>query len=78
MDNLNTHSPSVLYSTFEPSVARRLCERFEIHHTLKHGSWPNMAELEIGVLNWQCLGCRIASITKMAKEVQFWVTQRNN
>jgi hypothetical protein len=77
MDNLNTHSPASLYSAFEPSVARRLCERFEIHHTPKHGSWLNMAELEIGVMSRQCLDRRIATIEKMAEEVQSWVAQRN-
>ena len=77
MDNLNTHSLSSLYAAFEPDKARRLCERFEIHYTPKHGSWLNMAELEIGVLSRQCLGRRIASITKMAEEVQSWVAQRN-
>jgi len=78
MDNLNTHSPASLYTAFEPGEARRLCERFEIHHTPKHGSWLNMAELEIGVMSRQCLDRRIASIAKMAEEVQAWVTQRNN
>jgi hypothetical protein len=77
MDNLNTHSPSALYTVFEPREARRLCKRFEIHHTPKHGSWLNMAELEIGVMSRQCLSRRIASIEKMAEEVQFWVAQRN-
>ena len=70
MDNLNTHSPASLYTAFEPGEARRLCERFEIHHTPKHGSWLNMAELEIGVMSRQCLDRRIASIAKMAEEVQ--------
>ena len=51
MDNLNTHNLSSLYATFEASEARRLCERFEIHHTPKHGSWLNMAEIEIGVMS---------------------------
>ena len=78
MDNLNTHSPASLYATFEPEVALRLAQRFEIHYTPKHGSWLNMAELEIGVMSRQCLGRRIATIEKMASEVQTWVTQRNN
>jgi hypothetical protein len=77
MDNLNTHSLSSLYAAFEPETARRLCERFEIHYTPKHGSWLNMAELEIGVMSRQCLGRRIATIEKMADEVQSWVAQRN-
>jgi hypothetical protein len=78
MDNLNTHSLGSLYAAFEPETARRLCERFEIHYTPKHGSWLNMAELEIGVMSRQCLGRRIANIEKMASEVQAWVAQRNN
>jgi hypothetical protein len=77
MDNLNTHSLSSLYATFEPEKARHLCERFQIHYTPKHGSWLNMAELEIGVMSRQCLCRRIATIEKMAEEVQSWVAQRN-
>jgi hypothetical protein len=78
MDNLNTHSLASLYATFEPEQALRLAQRFEIHHTPKHGSWLNMAELEIGVMSRQCLNQRIPSIEKMKKEVQSWVTERNN
>jgi len=78
MDNLNTHSLSSFYATFEPDEARRLCERFEIHYTPKHGSWLNMAELEIGVMSRQCLSQRITTIKKMGEEVQSWVNQRNN
>ena len=78
MDNLNTHSLSSLYATFEPDEARCLCERFEIHYTPKHGSWLNMAELEISVMSRQCLGRRIASLDTMAGEVQAWASQRNS
>jgi hypothetical protein len=78
MDNPNTHSLISLYAAFEAETARRLCERFEIHYTPKHGSWLNMAELEIGVMSLQCLGRRIASIEKMTSEVQSWASQRNN
>jgi hypothetical protein len=78
MDNLNTHSLASLYATFDPEQARRLCERFEIHYTPKHGSWLNMAEPEIGVISRQCLGQRIATIKKMAYEVEAWVTQRHS
>jgi len=78
MDNLNTHSPASLYATFEPEQALRLAQRFEIHYTPKHGSWLNMAELEIGVMSRQCLGQRIPSIEKMTDEVKSWVTQRNS
>ena len=55
MDNLNTHHPSSLYEAFEPAEARRIAERLEIHYTPKHGSWLNMAEIELGVLARQCL-----------------------
>ena len=78
MDNLNTHSLVSLYATFEPEAALRLAQRFEIHYTPKHGSWLNMAELEISVMSRQCLGQRIPSIEKMAAEVQAWVAQRNS
>jgi hypothetical protein len=78
MDNLNTHSLASLYATFEPETARRLCERFEIHYTPKHGSWLNMAEIEIGVMSRQCLDQRIPTMEKMNTEVQAWVAQRNN
>ena len=61
MDNLNTHSLASLYTAFGPETARRLCERFEIHYTPKHGSWLNMAELEISVMSRQCLSQRIAA-----------------
>ena len=59
MDNLNTHHPASLYEAFEPSEARRITERLEIHYTPKHGSWLNMAEIELGMLAGQCLDRRI-------------------
>ena len=59
MDNLNTHHPASLYAAFEPAEARRIAERLEIHYPPKHGSWLNMAEIEIGVLVRQCLARRI-------------------
>ena len=59
MDNLNTHRPASLYEAFEPAEARRIAERLEIHYTPKHGSWLNMAEIEIGVMVRQCLDRRI-------------------
>ena len=59
MDNLNTHHPASLYDAFEPAEARRIAERLEIHYTPKHGSWLNMAEIEIGALARQCLNRRI-------------------
>jgi hypothetical protein len=76
LDNLNTHTLASLYATFDPDTARRLCERFEIHYTPKHGSWLNMAELEIGVMSRQCLKQRIPTMEKMAKEVAYWVTEK--
>jgi hypothetical protein len=78
MDNLNTHSLASLYAAYEPGLARRLAERFEIHYTPKHGSWLNMAELEISALSRQCLARRIPSMETMASEVNAWVTERNN
>ena len=60
MDNLNTHSPGSLYEAFEPAEAKRLADKLEIHYTPKHGSWLNMAEIELSVLNGQCLDRRIA------------------
>ena len=78
MDNLNTHNTASLYNTFPPEVARRLAERLEIHHTPKHGSWLNIAEIELSVLKRQCLSGRIACITKMRSEVRAWNTDRNS
>jgi len=78
MDNLNTHTLASLYTAFDPETALRLAQRFEIHYTPKHGSWLNMAELEIGIMSRQCLGRRIPTMEKMASEVQSWVTGRNN
>ena len=78
MDNLNTHNVASLYETFEPSEARRLAERLEIHYTPKHGSWLNMAEIELSVLKGQCLGRRIAEMTIMQEEVATWEHDRNN
>ena len=78
MDNLNTHTLASLYVAFEPKKARHLAERFEIHYTPKHGSWLNMAELEINALSRQCLARRIPHIEEMNNEVQAWVAQRNN
>jgi len=77
MDNLNTRSPASLYAAFEPETAGRLCERFEIHYTPKHGSRLNMAERETGVMSRQCLGRRIAAVEETAAEAQSWAAQRN-
>lgn len=78
MDNLNTHNVASLYESFEPAEARRLAERLEIHHTPKHGSWLNIAEIELSALNGQCLDRRIASLDEMRTEIAAWQTDRNN
>jgi hypothetical protein len=78
MDNLNTHSLSSLYEAFPPDEARRLALRFEIHFTPKHGSWLNMAEIEIGVMSKQCLKRRIAEKEEMAYQVKAWTSTRNS
>ena len=78
MDNLNTHSPASLYQAFPPEEARYLAERLEIHYTPKHGSWLDIAEIELSVLKRQCLAGRIENIEKMRAEVSVWNTDRNN
>jgi hypothetical protein len=77
MDNLNTHSPSSFYEAFEPEEARRLVTRFEFHYTPKHGSWLNMAEIELSALSRQCLAGRIANQAILASEVKAWQEERN-
>ena len=77
MDNLNTHHPASLYEAFEPAEARRIAERLEIHYTPKHGSWLNMAEIEIGVMVRQCLARRIPDQSVLRREVEAWQGQRN-
>ena len=72
MDNLNTHSLGSLYEAFEPTEAKRIAEKLEIHYTPKHGSWLNMAEIEIGVMGRQCLSEYIPTIEQMKKEVASW------
>ena len=78
MDNLNTHNVASLYETFEPKEARRLAERLEIHYTPKHGSWLNVAEIELSVLKGQCLDRCIADMATMQAEVAAWEKERNN
>ncbi len=78
MDNLNTHKPGSLYETFDPNKAKELWDRFEFVYTPKHGSWLNMAEIELNVLNGQCLGCRIDNIEEVKREVSAWQEHRNN
>ena len=77
LDNLNTHTGAALYQAFEPAEALRLLKRLEFHYTPKHGSWLNMAEIEIGVMNQQCLDRRLDDQTVVANEVAAWETQRN-
>ena len=77
MDNLNTHKPAALYEAFEPAVARALLERLEIHHTPKHGSGLNMAEIELSVLSRQCLDRRIPDLETLTREVAAWEQARN-
>ena len=78
MDNLNTHSTTSLYETFSPDEAFRLSQRLEIHYTPKHGSWLNIAELELSALTIQCLAQRrIPSIENLNQELSEWHTQRN-
>ncbi len=78
MDNLNTHSIASLYQAFEPETARRLAKRLEIHYTPKHGSWLNIAEIELSVMTRQCLGRRIPSIAELSHELSAWVQARND
>jgi hypothetical protein len=77
MDNLNTHSPGALYETFPPKKAKALWDRFEFVYTPKHGSWLNMAEIELNVLTGQCLNRRIDNIFDVQKEVLAWQKARN-
>jgi len=77
LDNLNIHSPASLYATFPPDVAKRITERLEIHYTPKHGSWLNMAEIELGILARQCLDRRIADDDHLRREVAAWQDRRN-
>ena len=76
MDNLNTHHPSSLYEAFEPAEARRIAERLEIHYTPKHGSWLDMAEIEIGVMSRQCLDRRIPDQRTLRREAAAWQDRR--
>jgi transposase len=77
MDNLNTHTPASLYEAFEPKEARRLAEKLEIHYTPKHGSWLNMAEIELSVLSRQCLDRRVPDFETLQAEVGAWQERRD-
>jgi len=76
-DNLSTHKPAALYEAFPPEEARRILERIEFHYTPKHGSWLNMAEIELNVLGRQCLDRRIGDKDTLTGEVAAWEEQRN-
>jgi DDE superfamily endonuclease len=76
-DNLNTHDGASLYETFPPEQARRMLDKIEWHYTPKHGSWLNMAESEISIMNGQCLDRRLDSQEKIAAEVAAWESKRN-
>ena len=78
MDNFKTHDASSFYETFEPAEAKRLWDRFEFVYTPIHGSWLNMAEIELHVLNGQCLNRHMSSMKKIKEEVEAWQTNRNN
>ena len=77
MDNLNTHTGSSLYEAFEPVEAKRILDKLEIHYTPKHGSWLNMAEIELSHLSRQCLDRRIPDKETIAREVSEWNKQRD-
>ncbi len=76
-DNLNTHKIASFYEAFDPAEARRLVKRLELHYTPKHGSWLNIAEIELSILSKQCLGRRFTNIETLKKEVGSWVKLRN-
>lgn len=78
MDNLNTHKPASLYEAFEPAEARRLLDKLEIHYTPKHGSWLDMAEIELNVLQKQCLDRRLPDKPTLIEEIAAWQQPRNN
>ena len=77
MDNLNTHTPASLYEAFEPKEARRLTDKLEIHNTPKHGSWLNMAEIELSVLSRQCLQRRVPDFETLEAEATTWQQRRD-
>ncbi len=78
MDNLNTHKPESLYETFPPEKAKALWDRFEFVYTPKHGSWLNMAEIELNVLVGQCLNRRIDNMAEVQEQTSAWLQNRNN
>ena len=77
-DNLNTHAGASLYKAFEPQEARRILQRLDLHYTPKHGSWLNMAEIELSILSRQCLDRRIADQQTLKDDINAWVNRRNS
>jgi hypothetical protein len=77
LDNLNTHTPAALYGAFEPAEAKRIWDKLEFHHTPKHGSWLDMAEIELSILSRQCLDRRIGDQETLRSEVAAWEVERN-
>jgi hypothetical protein len=77
LDNLNTHTPASLYEAFAPAEAKRLADKLEIHYTPKHGSWLNMAEIELSVLGRQCLDRRLPEVATLTGEIAAWEQARN-
>ena len=77
MDNLNTHKPASLYKKYPPEEARRIIKKLEIHYTPKHGSWLNIAEIELNVMTRQCLSRRIESMNALRRELSAWEQERN-
>lgn len=77
LDQLNTHTPASLYEAFPPAEAKRLADKLEIHYTPKHGSWLNMAEIELSILARQCLNRRLGDRATMEREVAAWAAARN-
>jgi hypothetical protein len=77
LDNLNTHTPASLYEAFEPREAKRLADKLEIHYTPKHGSWLDMAEIELSVLARQCLDRRLPDVAGLTREIAAWEAARN-
>lgn len=78
MDNLNTHKPASLYKKYPPQEARRILKKLEIHYTPKHGSWLNIAEIELNVMTKQCLSRRLDNMNLLHSELSAWELERNN
>lgn len=76
-DNLNTHKIALFYVAFKPAEAKCLCDRLEIHYTLKHGGWLNIAEIELGLLTRQCLQRHIPTMSVLQQHAQVWYERRN-